>query len=335
MPETSTARPRVVVTGMGAVTSQGASLADFWDGVSHGRVAIREVAHMPMDGYRTRLGGEVVEQAPPAHSYLNPDGFHDRAIDFTIRAAEEAMANCGVGVGPIPAERWGVVIGTCNAGLLAGEEWYRRRKQGETPDPKLVLLVEPQAMAEALSGAFDLRGPVLSVDTACAASANADRLRRRADPKRPRGRGADGWGRRLLGHPLRRLQLAGVALAGARSSVLARPQRPLPRRGQRHAGADARGSRAGARGPRAGRDPRLRPLRRRLPPHRPPSRGPRRGARDPAPRSHRAAWTPGRSAMSTATAPAPPRTTRRRPPRRRSASARRLRATPRSARRSR
>jgi 3-oxoacyl-[acyl-carrier-protein] synthase II len=168
-----TSRHRVVVTGLGAITSQGNSLDDFWGGVSSGRVAIREVAHLPMDGYRTRLGGEVQDPALPQHDYLHPDGFHDRALDFTVKAAEEAMANCGVGVGAIPAERWGVVIGTCNAGLLAGEEWYRRRQAGETPDPRLVLLVPPQAFSEALSGIFDLRGPVLSVDTACAASANA------------------------------------------------------------------------------------------------------------------------------------------------------------------
>ncbi len=173
MADNSNHRHRVVVTGMGAITSQGNTLEQFWDGVSNGRVAIRNVAHMSMDGYRTSLGGEVQDPAAPEHSYLNPDGFHDRAIDFTIKAAEEAMANCGVPVGSIPAERWGVVIGTCNAGLLAGEEWHVRRKRGEQPDPRLVLLVPPQAMAEALSGAFGLRGPALSVDTACAASANA------------------------------------------------------------------------------------------------------------------------------------------------------------------
>ena len=164
---------RVVVTGMGAITAQGPSLDEFWEGVRSGRSVIREVQHMSMDGFRTRLGGEVQVEAPPQHEYLNPDGFHDRAIDFTMKAAEEAMERCGVGVGPVPAERWGVVFGTCNAGLLAGEEWYKRRLAGEQPDPRLLLLVEPQAFAEALSGAFDIKGPVLSVDTACAASANA------------------------------------------------------------------------------------------------------------------------------------------------------------------
>ena len=164
---------RVVVTGMGAITPQGATLDEYWEGVRNGRVAIREVQHLPMEGFRTEIGGEVQVEAPAEHDYLQPDGFRDRAIDFTVRAAEEAMENCGVGVGPVPAERWGIVIGTCNAGLLAGEEWWMRREKGDNPDPRLVLLVPPQAMAEALSGAFGVKGPVLSVDTACAASANA------------------------------------------------------------------------------------------------------------------------------------------------------------------
>jgi len=164
---------RVVVTGLGAVTPEGVGLDAYWAGVRGGVVAIRNVEHLPMDGYRTQLGGEVREDFAPSHDYLQPDGFHDRAIDFTMRAAEEAMSRCGVGVGPVPAERWGVVIGTCNAGLLAGEEWYAKTKRGEQPDPRLLLLVEPQAFSEALAGAFGLKGPVLSVDTACAASANA------------------------------------------------------------------------------------------------------------------------------------------------------------------
>src|SRR5918999_2067016 len=171
--EASTNIPRVVVTGMGAINGQGSNLDEYWEGVKGGRVAIREVQPLPMDGYRTKIGGEVQSEAPPQADTLHPDGFHDRAIDFTVKAAEEAMDRCGVGVGPVPAERWGVVIGTCNAGLLAGEEWYRRRKNGEQADPKLLLLLEPQAMSETLSCVFGIKGPALSIDTACAASANA------------------------------------------------------------------------------------------------------------------------------------------------------------------
>ncbi len=165
---------RVVVTGLGAITSQGTSADALWEGVKGGRVAIREVEHLPMDGYMTKLGGEVKEQALPEHDYPHPDGYREPVIDYALKAAEEAVEQCGVHPGgQIPAERWGVAVGTCNAGLLAAEEWFRGKMKGESPDAQLVLLATPQGLAEAIASAFDVKGPVISVNTACAASANA------------------------------------------------------------------------------------------------------------------------------------------------------------------
>jgi 3-oxoacyl-[acyl-carrier-protein] synthase II len=127
-----------------------------------------------MDGYMTKLGGEVKEKQGPEHDYMHPDGYREPVLDFGLKAAEEAVAQCGVlPGGKIPAERWGIVVGTCNAGLLAAEQWYLGKMKGESPDPKLVLLSTPQALAESLAHAFDVKGPVLSINTACAASANA------------------------------------------------------------------------------------------------------------------------------------------------------------------
>jgi 3-oxoacyl-[acyl-carrier-protein] synthase II len=165
---------RVVVTGLGAITAQGTSADALWEGVKGGRVVIRQVDHLPMEGYMTSLGGEVKEQALPEHDYPHPDGYREPVIDYALKAAEEAVQQCGVHPGgQIPAERWGVAVGTCNAGLLAGEEWYRGKMKGESPDPELVLLATPQGLAEAVAAAFDVKGPVVSVNTACAASANA------------------------------------------------------------------------------------------------------------------------------------------------------------------
>jgi 3-oxoacyl-[acyl-carrier-protein] synthase II len=164
---------RVVVVAVGAVTAQGGSAQALWDGVKNGRVAIREVEHLDMDGYRTRLGGEVQDRSAPSHDYRGSKTYRDPVFDFSLRASEEAMAASGVTLDQIPAERWGVVVGTCNAGLLSGEVWYREDMAGREADPDLLLLVTPQAMAEAISGAFGLKGPVVSINTACAASANA------------------------------------------------------------------------------------------------------------------------------------------------------------------
>ncbi len=173
MSEQSSA-PRVVVTGVGAITAQGSSADELWEKVSSGNVAIRPVEHLSMDGYATTLGGEVRNAEAPVHEYDHPADYTEPVIDFALKAAEEALEKCGVHVtNEIPPERWGVVVGTCNAGLLAAEKWFLDRRAGKGADPRLLLLSTPQGLAESLAGAFDVKGPVLSVNTACAASANA------------------------------------------------------------------------------------------------------------------------------------------------------------------
>ena len=122
---------RVVVTGVGAITSQGATAQELWENVRDCRVAIRPVDHLPMDGYMTTLGGEVQESVAPASEYRHPSDYREPVVDFALKAGEEALANCGIAATEqIPAERWAVVVGSCNAGLLAGEEWYKKGMAG-------------------------------------------------------------------------------------------------------------------------------------------------------------------------------------------------------------
>src|ERR1700674_3640545 len=92
---------RVVVTGIGAITALGPTAADLWAGVKAGRVAIRPVEHLPMDGYRTRLGGEVT--VVPGQE----TGFRDRVFDLAVTAAEAAVADAGPAFRTVPAERRG------------------------------------------------------------------------------------------------------------------------------------------------------------------------------------------------------------------------------------
>ncbi len=165
---------RVVVAGIGAVTAQGKDAQAFWEGVRDGRVAIRDVQKHSMDGIGTRMAGEVQDEIEPVHDYSRPPDYKDPVINFALKASEEAMDSSGLaGKARVPPERWGVVMATCNGGLLSGQRWYEARVKGETPDPRLAMAVPPQALAEAVSAAHNIKGPVLSIDTACAAGANA------------------------------------------------------------------------------------------------------------------------------------------------------------------
>jgi 3-oxoacyl-[acyl-carrier-protein] synthase II len=164
----------VVVASVGAITPHGGSAEALWDGVRAGRVAILPVQRLPMDQYQTTVGGEITEPCSPGYDYAPGSDSRDFSIDFALAAAEEAMAGSGLRVGAdIPAERWGLAYGTCHGGWRSAELALREVQEGGTPDWHRYTFVPPQAGAEALSAAFGLKGPVLSVNTACASSAHA------------------------------------------------------------------------------------------------------------------------------------------------------------------
>ncbi len=154
---------RVVVTSMGAVTAHGTGVARLWQGIVAGSVAIRPVRSVDLTGHRTRLGGEVDWDG-------GDDATCDAATDFALTAAREAMVDSGI---TIAATRWGVVLGTCNAGLRSAEHAWRAQHAGESPDWRRFLLIQPQILAEAVAAEFGIKGPVLAVNSACASAAHA------------------------------------------------------------------------------------------------------------------------------------------------------------------
>ena len=94
MTEGNDDRTRVVVTGLGAITSQGGSLREFWESVREGRVAIRDVQHIPMDGFRTRIAGEVqVAVVPLATARPLVEGGQLRALGVTGARRAAALPN--------------------------------------------------------------------------------------------------------------------------------------------------------------------------------------------------------------------------------------------------
>lgn len=162
---------QVYVAGLGAVTSQGVGVDALWDGVRAARVGIREVERLDLSGYRTGLGG----QAPlPEESAMDRHGVvRDLVLTAAHQAAAEAMAQARWVRDAVSGQRWGVVVGTCNAGLLSARRWLVARDAGQVSPARQLLQAPPQAIAESLAGEFGLRGPAVAINTACAASANA------------------------------------------------------------------------------------------------------------------------------------------------------------------
>lgn len=163
-------RHRVYAISTGAVSPYGVSSDELWQGAVRGEVAISEVVHLDTSGYSTRLGGEVTSSIEPSPVAASLDGFRDRSYDFMFAAARDAILQYAEAFSEVFPERRGLVLGTCNGGMLSSSQWFANR---EASSPRLPLYSTPQAMAEALAAQYDIRGPVLTINTACAAGANA------------------------------------------------------------------------------------------------------------------------------------------------------------------
>lgn len=172
---------RIVVAGVGAVTSQGRGVEAMWRGFLEGNVAIHAVESLDVSTYGTSVGGEV--RGWRRDQFADPEAIEDLdpAVEYALAAAEEAIASTGIlslgadagTAAGISSARWGVSVGTCNGGLRSLEQAWRSERDGIAPNWRQYLMIQPQTIAEALSAAFGLRGPVLSVNTACAAGAHA------------------------------------------------------------------------------------------------------------------------------------------------------------------
>ena len=108
---------RVVVTGLGAVTSIGTNIAEFWSNLLSGVCGIRAVSLFDASPYRTQTAAEV------AHI---PDGFltdaekrrMSRADRMGLAAATEAIRMAGLSLACEDPTRIGVILGGGTSGLL-------------------------------------------------------------------------------------------------------------------------------------------------------------------------------------------------------------------------
>lgn len=156
---------RVVVTGLGAVSPHGIGVKAYWSGLASGACAIRPVSVIETDGFRCRIGGEVLEAIPGSPR-------RTRADRFAIAAADEALADAGLGA----AERQdaALIVGAVGGGMLEAEAWYWATAHGrQAVSVPAVRGVLPCAHAEALALRFGLSGPRQTVVTACSSGAVA------------------------------------------------------------------------------------------------------------------------------------------------------------------
>jgi 3-oxoacyl-[acyl-carrier-protein] synthase II len=165
---------RVVITGLGAVTSMGLSVPDFWDSVKAGRSGVRPVVGYDVEDYPTKIAGavppfELPEFLPRKRARRMP-----RNAQLAVIATHEALDDAGLGHA-LESDRAGVLLGCAIGGL---EEHQRAvevmmRKGGMRISPFYIVMAPANLAGYHVAKEFRLLGYNNSVVTACAAGTQA------------------------------------------------------------------------------------------------------------------------------------------------------------------
>lgn len=168
-------RRRVVITGMGAVTPLGQSVAEFWDNLVAGRSGIAAMTLCDTTGYPCKIAGEVKDWNPEAYIERKEARRMARFSQFAVAAARQAVADAGLAVEALDPTRIGIVLGNGNGGYPNIEEAVRTivEKGGMRMDPLFMPKSLPNMAAAQVSLQLGLKGYNSTVVTACAAATQA------------------------------------------------------------------------------------------------------------------------------------------------------------------
>jgi 3-oxoacyl-[acyl-carrier-protein] synthase II len=166
---------RVVITGVGLLSSVGLSTGETWDGLLAGRSGIGPITRFDASGFAARIAGEVRGFNPLNWVDKKDVKKMDAFIQYALAAAQIAMDDAALKVAPDFADRVGVFIASGIGGFSTIEREHEEfQKSGPRRiSPFFIPATIINLAAGQVSIRFNARGPNLATCTACTASAHS------------------------------------------------------------------------------------------------------------------------------------------------------------------
>lgn len=164
-------REKIVVTGMGAVTPVGVGVEEYWTNLTGGVCGVGPITRFDPSALAVRIAAEVKEFHPERHMPKPLIGQTDAFTQYAYVAAAEALG----GALPAEPERTGIVMGTALAGVAttANTQEVLTNAVHKNVGPRFVPRILGNIAAAQISIAHDIRGPSLTLSTACASGGDA------------------------------------------------------------------------------------------------------------------------------------------------------------------
>ncbi|WP_411681003.1 beta-ketoacyl-ACP synthase II [Clostridium thailandense] len=166
---------RVVITGIGAVSSLGIGGYDFWQSIKNGKCGISIIERIDISDLPAKVGAEIKDFDPSNFIEKKEIRRMDRFAQFALAAAQMAIEDSRINLDNIDKDRTGVMVGTGIGGIettLAQhnefiEKGYRR------VSPFLVPMMIPNMASGLIAIKYGFKGFNECSVTACASSTNS------------------------------------------------------------------------------------------------------------------------------------------------------------------
>ncbi|WP_276352538.1 beta-ketoacyl-ACP synthase II [Cohnella caldifontis] len=163
---------RVVVTGMGVVTSLGSDIRTFWNNLLAGKSGVSRIEAFDTSDYTTKIAAEIKNWDPEAYGLDKKNARKmDRFVQFAAAASLMALKDSGLEIGSnAESDRVGVSVGSGIGGLGTWEEQHSLLL--ERGPRRVSPFFIPMMIANMASGQISMitgaKGPNTTTVTACA-----------------------------------------------------------------------------------------------------------------------------------------------------------------------
>jgi len=164
-------KQRVVITGLGVISSIGIGWKEFWESLLVRRSGISKIRYIDTGDYPTQYGGEVHNFSPLQFMSAEVVARLGRGSQMAIAATKLALDDAAFPCEGAKSKRVGVCLGTTMADIqaleAANEKWVESGERAIRPS--WVVQYPSCSMSAQVAHQFGLTGPNLMIPNACAA----------------------------------------------------------------------------------------------------------------------------------------------------------------------
>ena len=165
---------RVVVTGLGMITSLGNDLTSTWEALCQGKSGVGEIDSYDTSQHRVHFGGQIKNFDPSPYMDRKEIRRNDPYEQLAIATTKQALAQAGLQITNENADDIGVYIGSGIGGLVTLHDQFRvlYEKGPERISPFFINMMIVDGAPGIVSILTGAKGPNWAAVSACATSGN-------------------------------------------------------------------------------------------------------------------------------------------------------------------